>query len=465
MCEAALCSTPPARHCNGDTLVVFALDGRCAEDGYCEYNSSEILCDQGCANGRCVGDDACEQVTCDKPFANYCADENTLRAFSSSGYCETGVCFYDSQSLDCPGGCVDGRCLDDACVGVSCARPFAAHCLDADHLSAWDGVSSGCAEGICAYGMAVVTCANGCEAGACVDDPCAGILCESPPAAYCAGDTSVTFESEGVCDPQTGFCEYVSDTTPCATTGCAAGVCQGEEPPDTDTGPADTEIQWIGLAAGVVAMGNEDGTAYETPVHDVSLDGFEMAISETTVAQYRVCVESGSCTAPASGSGCTYSATGTDAVPVNCVDWSQAAAYCTFAEGRLPTEAEWEFATRGTQSDIYPWRTTDITCDHAVMADCGVEQAQEVCQKSLGLTPDGLCDLAGNVWEWVEDDWHADYTDAPLDGTAWVDAPRSTERVVRGGSFVNSEDVMRASYRYMYDAAERLDIIGFRCAR
>ncbi len=162
--------------------------------------------------------------------------------------------------------------------------------------------------------------------------------------------------------------------------------------------------------------------------------------------------------------------------PVNCVTWRQAKKYCAWAGGRLPSEAEWEYAARSGGQDItYPWGNETATCDYAVMDDggigCGTDSTMAVCSKPAGNTAQGLCEMAGNVWEWVEDYWHYGYDGAPTDGTAWVnDPPRTTSaRVERGGTFYDHADDLRAASRYAIDTGRfssfsfRYDL-GFRCA-
>ena len=213
------------------------------------------------------------------------------------------------------------------------------------------------------------------------------------------------------------------------------------------------------------------GEPYEQPVHTVTVPDFEMTETEVTVVQYAECVTAGVCSAPNTCTNCNWNDSGYEDHPVNGVDWNQAKDFCTWVGGWLPTEAEWEYAARSGGQDItYPWGDETATCEYAVMDDggsgCGTGKTMEVCSKTLGNTNQGLCDMAGNVWEWVEDDWHDNYNDAPIDGSAWVDDPRGASRVGRGGGFGTAADYLRAANRSgFYDPSGGSYYVGFRCAR
>jgi formylglycine-generating enzyme required for sulfatase activity len=143
--------------------------------------------------------------------------------------------------------------------------------------------------------------------------------------------------------------------------------------------------------------------------------------------------------------------------------------FCRWAGGRLPSEAEWEYAARsGGLARVYPWGDETATCTYAVMSEgghgCGTDRTWTVCSKEAGNTAQGLCDMAGNVWEWVQDWYHNTYTDAPIDGSAW-EIPSGTIRVVRGGSFVNTAGTLRAANRNYYDPGYRHVGFGARCGR
>ena len=215
------------------------------------------------------------------------------------------------------------------------------------------------------------------------------------------------------------------------------------------------------------AVGNDD----EHPQHLVIVPDFELTRSEITVFQYSECVDDSVCSAAGLDDACSWGVEGREDYPVNCVSWTQAGEFCAWAGGRLPSEAEWEFAARGGAEVTYPWGDGDASCDYAVMADydaggpgCGTGGTLEVCGKPDGDTIHGLCDMAGNVMEWVEDQYHDSYTGAPSDGSAWVDLT-STERVMRGGGYHGTPDQVRVAARMWGNEATQGDAVGFRCAR
>ena len=164
---------------------------------------------------------------------------------------------------------------------------------------------------------------------------------------------------------------------------------------------------------------------------------------------------------------CNYGTSGRENHPINCLDWDQARAYCAWAGKRLPTEAEWEKAARGTDGRKYPWGNTGLDCNRVIYPVCpsGNWGTAPVGSKPLGVSPYGTLDMIGNVWQWVEDDWHWDYTEAPADGSAWVDSPRGSYRVVHGGAWFNTGSVsLRASYRHGYVPSDWNATYSFRCA-
>ena len=230
----------------------------------------------------------------------------------------------------------------------------------------------------------------------------------------------------------------------------------------------DFYIEWVRIEGGSFDMGSND-FEWAQPVHSVTVSTFEMTRTEVTVDQYMACVDAGACTDPNAEGDCNWGKSYRGSHPVNCVDWDQAQDFARWVGGRLPSEAEWEYAARSGGRDwMYPWGDEEATCERAVMYDggngCGRGSTWPVCSKPNGNTTQGLCDMAGNVWEWVQDWYYGSYDSAPTDGSAW-ESPAGSYRVLRGGSWnVDAGDV-RAADRNCTSPGYRYANLGFRLAR
>lgn len=229
-------------------------------------------------------------------------------------------------------------------------------------------------------------------------------------------------------------------------------------------GPKDAVL----VPAGPFTMGSNQGAEDEQPVHRVTVSAVEVDRVEVTNGRYRACVTAGACTAPALPASHTrphyFDDASYDDFPVIFVSWAQASAYCRFAGGRLPTEAEWEKAARGSaDAREYPWGDSAPDCAKANSKDC-VGDTDEVGRRPAGASPYGLLDLAGNVWEWTLD-WYA--PDAYRSAEAGVD-PRGPAtgslKVMRGGCWDSGHSLLRVSCRRAELPQAWADNVGFRCA-
>lgn len=209
----------------------------------------------------------------------------------------------------------------------------------------------------------------------------------------------------------------------------------------------------------------------EEPRHTVNLDAYLMDAYEVTNARYAECVEEASCDFPSDSklsTGETYFGNPNYAnYPVIYVSWFDANDYCEWRGARLPTEAEWEKAARGTDRRTYPWGD-EINCTKANYWGKDLKNSctggtTEVGHYEGGKSPYGLYDMAGNVWEWVGDWYGANYysdTQAsnPL-GPIW-----GQERILRGGPWNGHYNRVRSANRGRNNPTASTDFIGFRCA-
>ena len=156
-------------------------------------------------------------------------------------------------------------------------------------------------------------------------------------------------------------------------------------------------ITRVYIPGGLYSMGSSQWSDSK-PVHQVQEKPFEMAKSPVTNKQYQACVAAGACV-ELSTKCATAPFTGDDQ-PVVCVTYEMAATFAAWAGGRLPSEAEWEYAARsGGKNRAYPWGDAPPTCERAVLSEkgygCGAKTSAPVCSRPKGNTQQGLCDMAG----------------------------------------------------------------------
>ncbi|MCX5790267.1 MAG: bifunctional serine/threonine-protein kinase/formylglycine-generating enzyme family protein [Elusimicrobia bacterium] len=263
----------------------------------------------------------------------------------------------------------------------------------------------------------------------------------------------------------------------------AADALRRHAPPSRVV-PGKAGVEWVRIPGDSFTMGYgaEDGWLWSQPAHPVAVKSFYLAKTLVTNEQYKACVDAGACTAPHASDGTCFVRNGSnwdpgtlpasfqgDDQPVVCVDWKQAKAFSSWAGGRLPSEAEWEYAARSAGKERkHPWGDAVATCDFAVIEQggkgCGLNATWPVCSKTPGNTEQGLCDMTGNAAEWVEDWYHDSYRGAPADGSAWG-SPAASQRVARGGDWGHPASQARVADRLHHSPGFRSDYCSFRPAR
>lgn len=256
----------------------------------------------------------------------------------------------------------------------------------------------------------------------------------------------------------------------------------------------------VQIPAGQFFMGSDDKDApdNEKPSHNVTLASFCMDLHEVTAGAYKACTDVGKCRRPPPdvewpkltaqdralySPVCTFGDPARADHPINCVTWQMADDYCRASDKRLPSEAEWEYATRGPDGRVYPWGDEEPTAQH--LNACGKECAAwgrrnrtplealydeddgfattaPVGRFPQGRSRFGPYDVVGNVWEWTAT-WYGPYTAEPSNNPS---GPSSGERrVIRGGAFNGSyPGWLHPSFRYGQVPEARSHGIGFRCA-
>lgn len=486
--------------------------------------------DAGGSSGGMV-DDPCKD---NAPMGTPC---NETGVCDGLGNCQLGngsACSLDSQCFNMH--CVDGACCDSACTGrcQACAGQgtdgtcgfikagtdpndecTAGACDGAGECKADISIpctqATECATGFCVDGVCCATaCTETCKAcnvpeqvGSCVDAPSAVDDQNSTPT--CTG-TNQSCNGQGECKLELG--QTCTSPTDCLWSSCLDGVCT---PPSCN-----------GLPAACGLMGNEnccasnavEGGSYNRGndvMFPAKVNGFRFDRFEVTVGRFRKFVEAyqgntsiitGAGKHPSiAGSGwdsawntslpvnktalmsalkCngTYETWrdtmgGNESLPINCVSWHVAFAFCIWDGGRLPTESEWNYAAAGgTEQRKYAWPDAEgIDANHAVYNCRGDGSAPNSCAfgdilkvGSKSPTGDGRwqhADLTGSVWEWTLD-WFDAYV-APCNNCAKIDT--GTNRVIRGGGWYPDASQQGTGHRNSKDPAVYDSGIGFRCAR
>ena len=225
--------------------------------------------------------------------------------------------------------------------------------------------------------------------------------------------------------------------------------------------PLDTLV-YVRVPAGEFTMGS-DATAdkyaknYEKPQHNVTLREFWIQRTEVSNAQYGACVQVGACTKP---DNTRWEKAQLQNWPVTDVSWTQAISYTQWMGGRLPSEAEWEKACRGTEARIYPWGNEAPT---RALANSNFNEGTltDVGSYPNGKSPYGLVDMAGNVFEWT----NSKYRDYPYKTEAGREELTGDDtRSLRGGAFIFGDSDVRCAYRNKDTPDYRILYVGFRVA-
>ena len=477
-CEDAACHDgcePGAVWCDGDVYKVCADDGKSVQ-----YEEDCAAKDQHCFGGACI-DTICV------PDSTFCIDNDTAAACANDGM--------SFNEADCP---ADNYCDEGSCKPWVC-EPGMATC-SGEVAQLCNGTGSGfasqsdcalldmqCKSGICEDCQPL--CAgkecgpDGCGdlCGTCGEDEnCAAGKCISA-ALDCGGDGT------GECPSLEGYSTSCNQQEHC-------------EYANIDSSGWKKWDVWIWVPPGSFMMGSPDSesgyTADEGPVHKVTFQkGFFIAKYEIVVEQYEACMasEPDKCGLPDTsgdewtGWGTSSSANDRTTHPQNGLLWAYAKNFCAWVApgGRLPSEAEWEYAASGPTHRKFPWGDEpepDCALDLAIFdqgktglpwgcVECnvlGCSGTSPVGTAVAGASWSGALDMAGNVVEWCEDaaKWSLGYEGAPSDGSAWIAIENPADRMARGGWFSASTNVLRsASRQHLPSLLLGYSIAGGRCVR
>jgi len=227
------------------------------------------------------------------------------------------------------------------------------------------------------------------------------------------------------------------------------------------------------VPSGAFWMGSDADTEAERPRRRVWLDAFAIDRYEVTFERYRAFLEATGRAPPFWGEAWARAYDWVDGRPpeghgdhpVVVVSWHDADAFCRWAGGRLPTEAEWEKAARGTDGRRYPWGDRYETARaNAYGEEDGHLTSAAAGSYPSGGSPCGAQDMAGNVWEWCAD-WYdpAYYSQGPERNPKGP--AEGTRKVVRGGSLGAVPALLRTTFRMGNDPSFRAAAIGFRCVK
>jgi len=391
-CSGTPCSNEGENTCQGSEVLHCTL---VVSDGYDEpacqalvwrpYTDCDDADDAECSAGACVREEGrCPEGSlgfCDNGALQKCHGDRLLARTEDCG--TQGLTCFD---VDRPGGEADGVCAlrNEPCVDQT----------DSHGLECQGNTYVICDDGYPTYERA---CGENERCSEQSGLPECGLALPCPP------------DETNLCsNDQVYGCQVSSTPTvrrDCRATGAVCTSVEGRSlcslRPEGPPAPT-----FVAIAGGTFAMGPRGVT------HEVTVNGFEMMDREVTVGAYTGCVRAGSCTPPdMSGFYCNqYDVPHWDLdadLPIVCIGTEQAAAFCSFLGARLPFESEWEFAMRNGGEDVlFPWGADAISCDHAIVSgsqDSGCDRREPWpgCSRDDDRTSAGICDLAGNVREFV----------------------------------------------------------------
>jgi formylglycine-generating enzyme required for sulfatase activity len=302
-------------------------------------------------------------------------------------------------------------------------------------------------------------------------------------------DGTTTYGPGGKTESSPDQCEIFVEEGPGSGAPASSGTADTPETGSTQVRPADGMVM-VYVPAGPFTMGSEYFDV-EKPIHEVTLDAFWIDQTEVTNAMFEIFVAAQAYQTDAKKAGKsrlrnttskTWEVTsgadwlhpqgpqtnreGLSDHPVVHVSWNDASAYCSWAGGKLPGEAEWEKAARGTDGRTYPWGEAAPDAARLNFADVYLGKSAKdgylftvpVGSTPPGASPYGAYDMAGNVWEWT-----ADWFDAYPANTVGDEMYGITYRVIRGGSWFNTSEFVRSAYRYIAIPTLSSSALGFRC--
>jgi formylglycine-generating enzyme required for sulfatase activity len=502
-CKSVICETPPAPICKDPaTLTTYAKTGTC-KAGSCGYTPQDKACAFGCEQGACKAD-PCATITCNQPPAAICKDADTKTTYAAKGTCTDGNCGYVASDADCAFGCENGACKADPCAAVTCNQPPTATCKDEDTKTTYPAKGT-CSDGSCSYAPTDTACGK--------NQLCGGAgLCS-----VCSSDDSCG-QNCTACQGATPKCKLSGLASKCVA--CISDAdCGGANPKcNTATNVCGPQPSCMGLAKTCGPAGDQDccaaglvmGGSYNRsndPKYPATVSDFRLDNYEITVGRFRKFVAVYQQDIIAAGAGRNPnnpSDTGWDgdlnfdmpkdkaalttslkcnggvdvwqdsvgtaeseSLPLPCMSWLVAQAFCIWDGGRLPTEAEWGYAAAGgNQQRLYPWGNAFPDCSYANSgaAPCGDNVNRVGSESPLGDGLFGQSDLAGNLREWVQDWYESPYTSSTCNNCA--ELSWSYQRVVLGGSFVDDLS-LESGFPNRGNTSPYFGIstLGARCAR